>query len=934
MLEREVELGRIAELLDAAERQQGGVTIVEGEAGIGKSTLLAAAAQQARDRGFTVLEARGGVLESDFAFGLARQLFEPLLRRAAPQRRRALLADAAQLAAPALGVAPAGRLDAADAVFAAQHGLYWLVDSLASDAPLLLCVDDAHWSDAASLRWLVYLGRRLDGVAAAVLVGWRSDEPDSDAPLLETLRAQAQAHTIGLRPLTEQAAAHIVRDRLGGAADDAFCRACARACGGNPFLLGELLEAAAEQELTPSAQSAARVDRLGPAAVARSVLLRLSRLPPTAAPLAEAVAVLNTDATLPHAAALAELSADEAAGAAVKLQQARLLVGGEPLRFAHSILRAAVYERLPSVERGAAHGRAARILHGCGVSGDRVALHLLLALPGGGAWAVECLRAAAGRALTRGDPDAAVDLLRRAVAEDPDAPTRGPLTLELGRATRLAGRPGAIAHLRTALDLARSPADVVAAARELGGALLATSHQDEALAVFDAAIARLPAGERERRVQLEADYLTGASLVNTSWPRLPPGSDELWQDPERATAAQRVLLVGLAMYRWRRADAPADEIARAALAAWGEGRLIAEAQLEGVATFLPIHLLARLDRLDEAQAMIDDSTASVRARGGACGLAHIMSALGFVAYLRGSLSTAEAECRAALHTFGLAQLDNMVHYVLNWLVHTLIDRGELDTAERELAMHLAAAAPATAPTRLLAATRGKLRLEQGRPGEARADALAFLDTRTVPGTPGMPVGVRLIAAEACRRQDDPASAARLIDDELRAATAVGVPSAVGTTLRAKGVLVGGEDGTDLLRRSVAVLETSPRRLELASSLVELGAALRRARQPVAAREPLRRGLGLAHGCGAAPLAARAHAELLAAGARPRRLATTGAAALTATERRVADLACSGLSNRQIAQTLFVTRRTVETHLNAAYRKLAVTSRTELHAALT
>jgi hypothetical protein len=134
VLEREAEQSRIADMLDAAARQQGGVTIIEGEAGIGKSTLLAVAAQCARERGFTVLEARGGALERDFAFGVARQLFEPLLRRATPERREALLTDAAGLAAPALGLDSVHRLGLVDAVLAAQHGLYWLVDNLAADA--------------------------------------------------------------------------------------------------------------------------------------------------------------------------------------------------------------------------------------------------------------------------------------------------------------------------------------------------------------------------------------------------------------------------------------------------------------------------------------------------------------------------------------------------------------------------------------------------------------------------------------------------------------------------------------------------------------------------------------------------------------------------------------------------------------------------------
>jgi DNA-binding CsgD family transcriptional regulator len=151
----------------------------------------------------------------------------------------------------------------------------------------------------------------------------------------------------------------------------------------------------------------------------------------------------------------------------------------------------------------------------------------------------------------------------------------------------------------------------------------------------------------------------------------------------------------------------------------------------------------------------------------------------------------------------------------------------------------------------------------------------------------------------------------------------------GTCLRTLGLVTGGDEGTEHLRCSVELLERSPRRLELAHALVELGAALRRAK----AREPLRNGIELAHRCGALPLVERAHAELHATGTRPRKLVSTGIDSLIAQERRVAEMAAEGLSNPEIAQTLFVTRRTVETHLRHAYQKLDIGRREELKQAL-
>jgi len=171
-------------------------------------------------------------------------------------------------------------------------------------------------------------------------------------------------------------------------------------------------------------------------------------------------------------------------------------------------------------------------------------------------------------------------------------------------------------------------------------------------------------------------------------------------------------------------------------------------------------------------------------------------------------------------------------------------------------------------------------------------------------------------------------AAVLTSDQLTLARKVGTPITLGAALRAHAAAVRGP-AEELLAEAISLLEPTPARYELALALADLGAHLRRAGRRNQARTPLRRALDLAQRSGAAPLAARARRELLAAGARPRRTALTGTDALTSTERRVARLAADGLSNRQIAQHLFITQATVETHLRHAFHKLSVTSRADL-----
>jgi DNA-binding CsgD family transcriptional regulator len=189
------------------------------------------------------------------------------------------------------------------------------------------------------------------------------------------------------------------------------------------------------------------------------------------------------------------------------------------------------------------------------------------------------------------------------------------------------------------------------------------------------------------------------------------------------------------------------------------------------------------------------------------------------------------------------------------------------------------------------------------------------------------------AAEGLRLLDRNDEARALAGDELALARRWGDPHTIGASLRVLGLVEGGKAGIGLLREAVGVLAGSDARLKYAHALVDLGAALRRANHRTEARQRLREGVDLAQRLGAFGLAARANEEIIATGARPRRVLRTGLDALTASERRVAQLAADGRSNKEIAQTLFVTIKTVEVHLSNAYRKLEISSRAQLEKAL-
>ncbi|HSK61325.1 MAG TPA: AAA family ATPase, partial [Actinomycetospora sp.] len=281
VLEREHELAALEAVLDAAAGGRGGLAWVEGPPGIGKTRLLAAARERAAGR--TVLTARGGPLERDFAFGVVRDLFEPLL----VARGDELFTGAARLAAAALapGRAPEGEVDAAGTL----HGVYWLVANLAEQGPVLLVVDDAHLADAASLRALAYVVRRVGELPVSIVLAAQPPDAELDPAVVDALR-EAEATTV-LRPgpLSASAVTALVHARCGHAPAP-FVRACHEATGGNPLLVRALLAAVSEAGAAPDPEAVAEH---APAVVARFVARRLRDAGPDAAAVADAVAVLG-----------------------------------------------------------------------------------------------------------------------------------------------------------------------------------------------------------------------------------------------------------------------------------------------------------------------------------------------------------------------------------------------------------------------------------------------------------------------------------------------------------------------------------------------------------------------------------------------------------------------------------------------------------------
>jgi DNA-binding CsgD family transcriptional regulator len=924
--EREGELAATEALLE----RRGGVLVVEGRAGIGKTSLVEVACSRAGELGLEVMRARGSQLEAGFAFGVVRQLFERRLADAGADERGALLAGPAAAVRPLLSGERAAE-SASDSSFAVLHGLYWLVTNVAASRPLLIAVDDAHWADEPSLRWLAYLAPRLEGLAAGMLVAWRHGDPAvMQAPLL-AVRAEA-AEVLRPALLSEEAVSAAVSAAAGGEASDELCAAVYAACGGNPLYLTELMRAAGRDGRPLAALDPGELLVGGLEGIARAVIARVQGLGPEAVGLAQALAVAGDGCELRHAAAMAGVPMGSAVRLAEGLVRVEVLTADDRPRFVHPVIREALDASLGSGERDHAHRRAARLLHADGAPPGQVAAHLTGVRPEGDGWVLARLREAAQAAMDGGAPQAAADLLGRALAEPPPPGQRAGVLREAARAEAAAGREMACAHLEEALQLAADPRERAEIALEVAETYAALFRWVDAVDVIERALAELNDSDKELAARLEGEMVVAGLLDARRAGRVAPVIARLGSRGIEAVGEPLAVAQALAMLL---AGRPAGQIA--ALLEKELARAGPEVQNWNTRAAL-LWVLVTAERFTTVEESLKPMLASVHRSGSARGFVATYSTVGLVKLRLGELPEADAAARVALRVLQEGDFAPGLGFAATVLADIAVEAGELGEAQTLLDLLPQQGWPAGWGTVLIPAARGRLRLAQGRAADALADfqACAAMFADEVWGLPAREIGyvhARSGAALALVRLGQYQRARQLADAELADIRVFGTPRALGIALRAAGLARGGQEGLALLHESVTTLERSPALLERAHSLAEFGAALRRSGERAAARDPLARALELAARCGARPLAARARDELKATGARPRRQWRTGVEALTPSELRVARLAAEGRSNREIAYELYVTLKAIEGHLARAYAKLGIEGRAQLPRAL-
>ncbi|MGW4347925.1 ATP-binding protein [Streptomyces sp. NPDC004690] len=860
---------RAVDILCADRASGGGLLVFQGEAGLGKTALLTETRRIAEERGSTVWSARGGEILRSVPFNVVRQLLQPALLSLLPEEAREYLGDWYGIAGPALGIAEPGERQADPQ--GVCDGLVNAVRRLADrEWPLVLLIDDAHWADEESLRWLAASAERLAELSVLLVVTRRRGEVSGEsARLLDAVAAAAGVSD--LRALSPDATAELTRSALGPHADAPFCREVWAVTGGNPYDAVELLAKVRDSELEPVESRAGELRDLNRSARGGGLVARLEELGIDATRFAWAAAILGTGISVDLVAQLATMSRDEAVRCAELLRTARILTEPDPagahgvdgdLEFVHPLIATAVYNSIPDALRTAMHGIAAQVVAESGRGAAAASRHLLEVHPDDDEELVDQLRQAAREHLAVGAPEAARRCLERALREPPTPEVHPRVLYELGCATLLTAPATTIEHLRLALSMpgldGRARVDAVC---RLSQAQLHNNQLEEAVRTVEAEAARHEPGPTRLRLQATQYMWEGLHAGESISPDRSGRLAELAAACTGRDNSERALLILRGFDAMARGE-NAEEVVELCDRALVNGRLAPG--LGWTDTEWGIELLLMLasayaysDRLDRAEALYNEALRAYETAGwsgGHLALAHAYVGLGH--RRRGRLREAEASLRESLRIAERVGRGLPLYWTATCnLVDTLLARGHVEEAwtiaER---YEFAPPYPATIVIPDPRSVRGRLLLATGRTKEGVNELEAAEKAAAVRGhhNPVMvPWAADLARALAV---EDPARAARLAADVRRQAERFGTDTAIGEALRCAAALETGQRAVRLAAQAVAYLEASPCQYEHAAARVEFGIASRSAAE-------LERGLALARSCGADGLVAQAREAL-------------------------------------------------------------------------
>ncbi|MFF5477485.1 ATP-binding protein [Streptomyces sp. NPDC012935] len=909
-----------------------GLLAFTGPAGLGKTALITQARARAAAHKFTVLSGRGGEKEQESAFRVVRQLVQPSLARMDGAELRAFLGSWYDIVAGVLGLEARGPAPAPDPT-GVREGLDWVMTRLTvRKAPVVLLLDDLHWADAESLNWLGSFATRVDDLPLLIVVAYRPDELPTEADELLALVADHGDRPHDLARLSADGVAQIVRNELGEAAEDRFCKECWSATGGSPFETVELAIGLRERNSRGTEADLPAMRELAAAIKGPGLIERLERLDTATVRFAHTAAVLGSPFSPQLAATIAVLGEEAVAEATEKLRGARILADGHSpageLEFVHPLIATTIYRSISSAFRVGLHDAAAEAVLAAGYGPVAAARHLLEVPCEGRAETVACLREAAREYLRAGATEAAGRLLTRALQEPPPSEDRAAILHELACATFLIEPTATVRHLRQALAEPSVDPDLHASiVFRLTTALAHTDRLAEAVTV--AAEEARHASNPRVKLRMQADHFVW-SMVRTEDPDGPARSRTLARLAEQLPGRSLEERYILGLRAWdavkrgeprRTALSYAEKALRGGLSWTDENR--------GFEVPLSVALVFMYgDQPRRAEELFHQGIDECVSKGWhGSHLAFGQTIAGYIRYRRGCLAEAEDQVREGLRTAD--KVEGVVAaqwFGVGILIKTLLARGRIAEARALADEHHFGETASNAviypdPRTVYA----ELLLAEGRHADA-APVLAsvgqWLDQRAWRNPAWCPWQLRLATALAPTAPDE---AIRQAQDAVKRARDFGAASTIGQALHTLAEVTGGTTALDLYAEAVDHLEQSPASYELARAQVGHGAALSRNGRLQEAADRLYQGLEGAVHCGAEALAARAREELSAAGLRPLPLRYTQADTLTTQERRTAELTAQGKPVAVIAKETHLTEHGVRHLLSAVYRKIGTDS---------
>ncbi|MCU1686834.1 MAG: LuxR family transcriptional regulator [Amycolatopsis sp.] len=903
LLEREPEIASVTASLRQARVGRGQLVVIGGGLGAGKSRLIHALREHALAEGVTALQASCALSERDFACGMVHQLLDSALLLALSEQRGSPFTETTENQV--------------------LENLHELVRELSGESPLLILVDDAHWADTASLDWLNRLTERLGELSIVVVVTVREGDPLADQSALREIAGRATRH-LTLGPLSPGATKIAVAEEFGEPGDDSFVRSCHETSAGRPLFLMSILTDLRQLGYHPIAEHAEAVRQLLPTALRQRIMACLRSQPEPVRRFAHALAVLDERDSRDLLCTLACLAPADCAEAADSLARLGLLNPLPPHHFFHPSVLDAVEQSMPTQQWAVLHFRLAELLHGCDSPAEDVAAHLVHADHDPAPWAVEVLRSAARTTSARGEFETATRYLRCALLScTPDDAGRAQLLVDLATAERRFDPLLSAQHLSEALPLFASTIDRCRAAVRIEPLTLG-QHPGQALDLLEGLRtelgdpAELSGESHEMSLRLEARVRYARHRDPADLADAVDRLAGLGEHPPLATAGERELVGSLIF------AATMSGSGSARVTELGERIVRREpATMEQVHTATPlvVRSLILADALDQAVTWLD--LIAIQERRVSAPAARV-----FVTVQRALIAVRQGKTAEAAGLAGLA-LDLANHTLpsasegcTHALVLAAMGTGDAATAARFLGRCNDYDAGGTSWLGKLvrgglAATTGNhpVALEYFHACGRELDAAGWRNPELVPW--------RSWAALLHHRLGQRAAAEELIEEEHARTVEWGTLQGQGRALRVWGSITEGNAGIELLRRSAAVLNGSVNRVEQAKTGLLLGKRLEQS-DPAESQRQREQGLALADEHEAPWLVPTPGEAPQAPAPRP---------ALTCSEHRIAELAARGLTNQLIAEKVDVTPRTVEKHLTSVYRKLGVSGRGALPAAM-